>query len=175
MASQASAHATEPDFWRDLRDELLAGRQWVDRAVVLCYAAITGLVVVAFTLLAEQASRGFTALTGAGDFGPYLPLLWTPSLTVVVLWWTRRYVPGAMGSGIPQVVRALDDDLPDAQRSWLVSLRLSLHKVGLVSAGLLVWPACRSGERGPRCRWGLASWVMPAVGCRLIPVWMRTT
>lgn len=57
MASEASPHATEPDFWRDLRDELLAGRQWVDRAVVLCYAAITGLVVVAFTLLAEQAGR----------------------------------------------------------------------------------------------------------------------
>lgn len=75
MASEASPHATEPDFWRDLRDELLAGRQWIDRAVVLCYAAITGLVVVAFTLLAEEASPGFSGLTRVGELGRYLPLL----------------------------------------------------------------------------------------------------
>ena len=126
MASEASPHATEPDFWRDLRDELLAGRQWVDRAVVLCYAAITGLVVVAFTLLAERASHAFAAMTGAGEFGRYLPLLWTPSLTVVVLWWTRRYAPGALGSGIPQVVRALGIVEPS------INGLLNLHAHGLI-------------------------------------------
>ncbi len=152
MASQPSPHATEPDFWRDLRDELLAGRQWVDRAIVLCYAAITGLIVVGFTLLAEQASHGFAALTRLGAYGPYLALLWTPCLTVAVLWWTRRFAPGAMGSGIPQVVRALDDDLPHAQRSWLVSLRLSLHKVGLVAAGLLA--GLSIGREGPTVQVG---------------------
>lgn len=167
-ASQAPAHATEPDFWRDLRDELLAGRQWVDRAVVLCYAAITGLVVVGFTLLAERASHGFTALTAVREVGPFLPLIWTPALTVALLWWTRRFAPGAMGSGIPQVVRALDDDLPDAQRSWLVSLRLSLHKIGLVSAGLLA--GLSIGREGPTVQVGAGvmgharRWLSPASG-----------
>ncbi|MFY7941760.1 MAG: hypothetical protein ACOVOX_12710, partial [Burkholderiaceae bacterium] len=42
-SSPRNPHATEPDFWRDLRDELLAGRQWMDRGIVLVYAAITGL------------------------------------------------------------------------------------------------------------------------------------
>ena len=152
MAGNASAFSTEPDFWRDLRDELLSGRQWVDRAVVLCYAGVTGLVVVAFTLLAEQASHAYMALTRAGTLGPYLPLIWTPSLTVIVLWWTRRYAPGAMGSGIPQVVRALDDHLPEAQRSGLVSLRLSLHKMGLVSSGLLA--GLSIGREGPTVQVG---------------------
>ncbi len=168
MASEASPHATEPDFWRDLRDELLEGRQWVDRAVVLCYAAITGLVVVAFTLLAEQAIHSFTAMTGAGELGRYLPLLWTPGLTVVLLWWTRRYAPGAMGSGIPQVVRALDDNLPQSQRSGLVSLRLSLHKMGLVSAGLLA--GLSIGREGPTVQVGAGvmgharRWLSPGSG-----------
>ncbi|MBL8308493.1 MAG: chloride channel protein [Rubrivivax sp.] len=138
--------------WRDLRGGWLAGRPWADRAVVLGYAAITGLVVVAFTLLAEQASHRFEALSRHGDWGRWLPLAWTPALTVVLLWWTRRFAPGAMGSGIPQVVRALDDALPEAQRTWLVSLRLSLHKIGLVSGGLLA--GLSIGREGPTVQVG---------------------
>lgn len=168
MASQASPQATEPDFWRDLRDELLAGRQWMDRAVVLGYAAITGLVVVGFTLLAEAASHGFNALQGWTDFGRFLPLLWTPTLTVAILWWTRRFAPGAMGSGIPQVVRALDGDLTQPQRAWLVSLRLSLEKILLVSGGLLA--GLSIGREGPTVQVGAGvmaharRWLSPRSG-----------
>lgn len=168
MTSKASPHAADPDFWRDLRDELLAGRQWMDRAVVLCYATITGLVVVAFTLLAEWSSHLFLALSQAGPIGKYLALLWTPGLTVVLLWLTLRFAPGAMGSGIPQVVRALDDDLPSTQRSWLVSLRLSLCKIGLVSGGLLA--GLSIGREGPTVQVGAGvmgharRWLSPESG-----------
>ena len=168
VESQTPPHHTEPDFWRDLRDELLSGRQWVDRAVVLLFAAITGLVVVGFTLLSEQAIEGFGAIRGAGALGPYLTLLWTPALTVAVLWWTRRFVPGAQGSGIPQVVRALDDDLPEERRTWLVSLRLSLHKIGLVSTGLLA--GLSIGREGPTVQVGAGvmgharRWLSPQSG-----------
>jgi len=142
----------EPDFWRNLRDEFSAGRQWFDRALVLGYAALTGLVVVGFTELAEAASRGFDLLRGATAIGPGLTLVWTPLLTVAVLWWMQRFAPGSVGSGIPQVVRALEDDLPAAQRSWLVSLKVSLHKVGLVSAGLLA--GLSIGREGPTVQVG---------------------
>jgi H+/Cl- antiporter ClcA len=151
-----AAHDIEPEFWRNLRHELLAGRQWADRAIVLVMAAVTGAVVVGFTLLAEAAIHGFRQVEQWGEHGRYLTLLWTPALTVALLWWTRRFVPGAMGSGIPQVVRALEDDLQPSQRAWLASLRVSLHKIGLVSGGLLA--GCRSGGRARRCRWAPASW-----------------
>jgi H+/Cl- antiporter ClcA len=138
------------DLGRRARSEWAAGR-WLDHAVVLAFAAATGLIVVGFTLLAEAANRGFGALTAA-TYGPALALLWTPALTVALLWWTRRYAPGALGSGIPQVMRALDDDLNEVQRSWLVSLRLSLHKIALVSGGLLA--GLSIGREGPTVQVG---------------------
>jgi H+/Cl- antiporter ClcA len=158
----------EPEFWRNLGKELSAGRQWVDRAIVLAYAAATGLLVVGFTLLAEGASQLFEQRQRWGVYGHYLPLLWTPALTVLVLWWTRRFSPGAMGSGIPQVVRALEDDLAPAQLSRLVSLRLSLQKIGLVSGGLLA--GLSIGREGPTVQIGAGimaharRWLSPQAG-----------
>lgn len=158
----------EPEFWCNLRGELLAGRQWIDRGVVLAYAAATGLVVVGFTFLAEAAAHAFSQLEQAGTQGRYLALLWTPLLTVAVLWWTRRHVPGALGSGIPQVVRTLDDELDASQRAWLVSLRVSLHKIGLVSGGLLA--GLSIGREGPTVQVGAGvmvnaqRWLSPQSG-----------
>lgn len=157
-----------PDFWRNLGDELAAGRRWLDRIVVLGYAALTGLVVVGFTLLSEAASDGFERLRLSGPYGPWLTLIWTPLLTVGVVWWTRRFVPAAGGSGIPQTIRALDDDLDAAQRTWLVSLRLSLHKIALVSAGVLA--GLSIGREGPTVQVGAGvmadarRWLSPRSG-----------
>jgi H+/Cl- antiporter ClcA len=142
----------EPEFWANLQSELLTGRQWLDRAIVMLCAAATGLVVVGFTLLAEAASHAHGRLQQSGEYGKWLMLLWTPLLTVAVLWWTRRFVPAAMGSGIPQVVRALEDDLQPQQRAWLVSFRLSLYKIGLVSGGLLA--GLSIGREGPTVQVG---------------------
>ncbi|WP_425258589.1 chloride channel protein [Rubrivivax sp. RP6-9] len=159
---------SDPVFGSGLADELVAGRLWLDRGIVMAYAAATGLLVVGFTLLAEAGHHAFEQLRGAGTWGRWLPLLWTPALTVAVLWWTRRFVPGAMGSGIPQVVRALEDDLPPASVSWLVSLRLALHKIGLVAAGMAA--GLSIGREGPTVQVGAGimvharRWLSPRVG-----------
>ena len=137
----------EPEFWRNLQTELTAGRQWLNRGVVLMFAAAAGLLVVGFTLLAEAASHAFASLQTGGSWWRWTPLLLTPALTVALLWLTRRFAPGAGGSGIQQVVRALDDDISERQRGWLVSLKLSLAKVGLVSGGLLA--GLSIGREGP--------------------------
>jgi len=147
-----AARSVEPEFWKNLQHELLTGRQWFDRVVVLACAVATGLLVVGFTLLAEAAFDLYRQLSQWGDLGRYLALLWTPLLTVAVLWWTRRYVPGAAGSGIPQVMVALDDSLHPQQRHFLVSLKLSFHKIALVSAGLL--GGLSIGREGPAVQVG---------------------
>jgi len=158
----------EPEFWRNLQLELLAGRQWVDRAIVLAYAALTGVLVVGFTLLTEGASHSFAQVTAMAAWTPYLALVWTPACTVGLLWWTRRFAPGTFGSGIPQVVRALDDDLQPHQLSWMVSLRMSLHKIGLVSGGMLA--GLSIGREGPTVQVGAGvmahaqRWLSPRSG-----------
>ncbi len=43
----------QPDFLKNLQNELANGRLWVDRSIVLAYAIAAGLSVVAFTLLAD--------------------------------------------------------------------------------------------------------------------------
>jgi H+/Cl- antiporter ClcA len=148
----AAMHDRDPDFWRNLRAQFVSGAQWLDRAVVLAYAGATGLVVVGFTLLTEAASDGFDHLRTWGELGAWLPLVWTPALAVILLWWTRRYAAGATGSGIPQVVLALDDSTAPEHRARLVSLRLSLQKIGLVSGGLLA--GLSIGREGPTVQVG---------------------
>ena len=66
---------------------------------------------------------------------------------MAVVWLTRRFAPGAAGSGIPQVMATLDPAFPPASRSTLVSLRLSLAKMVLTAGALLGGLA--SGREGP--------------------------
>ncbi|MBW8896672.1 MAG: chloride channel protein, partial [Massilia sp.] len=78
---------------------------------------------------------------------PMMALLWTPLCTAGVVWATRRYVPAAAGSGIPQVMAALDPQAPaDSPARW-VSLKISAAKVALTSGGLLA--GLSVGREGP--------------------------
>ncbi|MGB3071670.1 MAG: chloride channel protein [Ottowia sp.] len=120
------------------------GWRWLDRAVVLAYGALAGAVVVGFTLLSQRAFHAFEALY---HWQPWIVLVWTPLLTAALAWITIKAFPRAAGSGIPQVIAALDTSLDAAQRSSLVSLRLSIAKVLLASAGLLA--GLSVGREGP--------------------------
>jgi H+/Cl- antiporter ClcA len=127
-------------------------RRFHDHGVVLAYAAFTGALVVGFTLLAEAAAQAFQSGRTAAAWAPWIALAWTPALTVALLWWTRRHAHGTQGSGIPQVVRALEDDVPPDRLGALVSLRLALHKVVLVSGGMLAGMSI--GREGPTVQVG---------------------
>ena len=134
----------EPDFFQNLRAELSSFRLWIDRAIVLGYAVAAGLFVVGFTMASERAFSLFQALYGRH---PWAVLLWTPVLTAAIVWTTRRWFPGASGSGIPQIKAALHPDLPPEQRGLFASLRLTVAKIGLGAAGFLA--GLSIGREGP--------------------------
>ncbi|QHI98736.1 chloride channel protein [Xylophilus rhododendri] len=142
--SSSDPHSREPNLLQNLRREFADFRIWRDRAIVLAYAVAAGLAVVGFTLLAEYAADLFAAWHG---FNRWSLLLWTPLCTAGIVWLTRRFAPGAAGSGIPQVIAALDPEMPAAARPRFVSLRVSAAKILLSSAGLL--GGLSVGREGP--------------------------
>lgn len=60
---------------------------------------------------------------------------------------TRRFAPGAAGSGIPQVMATLDPAVDPGQRGLFVSVRLAIAKIALTTAGLL--GGLSLGREGP--------------------------
>lgn len=142
--------ANESWMREELADEIRL-RQWVDRAVVLAYAVLTGAVIVAMTLLVHACTEAYDRLVALHPGPPWALLAWTPLAAVAALWWGRRWCPGALGSGIPQVMRACELET-GRDVSWLVSLRISLHKVALISLGTL--GGLSIGREGPAVQVG---------------------
>ncbi|HBZ08230.1 MAG TPA: hypothetical protein DEP03_18335, partial [Massilia sp.] len=113
--------------WRHaMRSEFSDWQLWWARAVMVALAVISGLVIVGFTALAEYTYDLFAQLHARWWWSP---LLWTPLVACAVVWCTRRFAPGAAGSGIPQVMAALEVGERPAARSLFVSLRLSFAKI----------------------------------------------
>ena len=135
---------SQPDIVSAVRTDLADWRQWLARAIVLLYAALAGLAVVALTWLSDYALQAFAGLR---QWQPMLPLLWTPLWTGALVWFTLRFAAGAAGSGIPQVMAALSSSVRPEDRPLFVSLRLSVAKALLTAGGLLGGLAI--GREGP--------------------------
>jgi H+/Cl- antiporter ClcA len=133
-----------PRVFSALQREVADWRLWAGRAVVLGFAILAGLTVVGFTWLTEHALAYFSRLNG---YAWWLPLLWTPACTAAIVWLTRRFAPGAAGSGIPQVMAAMTPGVPPAARALFVSIRLSVAKMLLTAWGLLA--GLSLGREGP--------------------------
>lgn len=134
----------QPNFLENIRAELSDVRTWFDRAIVLGYAVLAGLCVVGFTVAADWAFAQFRALE---HHAPWAVLVWTPLVTTAIVYATRRWFPGAAGSGIPQIKAAIDPELPAGRWGWFASLRLSAGKVLLGSAGFAA--GLSIGREGP--------------------------
>jgi H+/Cl- antiporter ClcA len=131
--------------WRDrMRGELSDWQLWWGRALVVSLAGAAGLTVVGFTWLSERAFGLFEDVRGQAWWSA---LIWTPLCTAAIVWLTRRFAPGAAGSGIPQVMAALDPALAPEHRGLFVSLRLSVAKIALTASGLLA--GLSLGREGP--------------------------
>lgn len=134
----------QPHVFHAIRRDFSDRREWLACGIVLAYAALTGASVVVLTILSDWALRGFMALQA---WEPLVPFVWTPLVCAAVVWVTRRYFPGASGSGIPQVIAALRPEVPSGIRGRFVSLRLAIAKTALTATGLLGGLAI--GREGP--------------------------
>lgn len=134
----------DPHIPTAFKREFSDWRLWLTRGVVVAAAVLSGLTVVGFTWLTEHALATFFQLRVSWWWAP---LIWTPLSTVAIVWLTRRYAPGAAGSGIPQVMASLDPAVDETNRGLFVSLKLSAAKIGLTAWGLLA--GLSLGREGP--------------------------
>ena len=118
--------------------------RWRTRITLWGAALFAGLMVVAFAKLADVALALFDTLTAGRA---WLPFLLTPAIGMVVVWLTRRYVPGAQGSGIPQVIAATRLAAQGHAVDSLVSLRIAFGKICLGTLALT--GGFSAGREGP--------------------------
>jgi H+/Cl- antiporter ClcA len=119
-------------------------QRWRVRAVLWAAAGAAGLAVVGFAILAEHALALFDAIHTRWWWSPFVL---APGLGALVVWATRRHVPGAAGSGIPQVVAATKLAALARPVDALLSLRVAAAKVLLGSLALV--GGFSAGREGP--------------------------
>ncbi|MHB8254196.1 MAG: chloride channel protein [Acidiferrobacter sp.] len=118
-------------------------RHWKLRLVFWGGAVLVGLSAVALTKLGNLANNTFSDLY---QHWPWAPFLVSPAGLVLSLWLTRRFFPGAQGSGIPQVIAALDRRT-QGWSSHLLSVRIAIGKILITTLGLFAGASI--GREGP--------------------------
>ncbi len=139
-----NSNVNSDEILHAIRDQVVDWRAWAGRALVMAFAAAAGLTVVAFTWMTERAFGLFEQMQQSYWWSP---LLWTPLCAAAIVWVMRRYAVGSAGSGIPQVMAALDGSVSPANRSLYVSIKLTVAKMALSTWGLLA--GLSLGREGP--------------------------
>ncbi|SIO72728.1 H+/Cl-antiporter ClcA [Burkholderia sp. GAS332] len=124
-------------------------RLWLHYGVFWLGAIATGLLAV---LYAQLIDMGYNAFLRYATHYWWLPLLVTPVIGAAGVWLTRRYFPGAEGSGIPQVIATLQDDGTLAPR--LLSIRILVGKIFVSFLSIL--GGFTIGREGPTIHVGAA-------------------
>lgn len=134
----------------------LASRRSRRRLTFIAGGVVVGLTAAAFAILSDAAQDTALKLI---EHWPWLPLILTPGGFAFIAYVTRRFVPNAKGSGIPQaiVARRVRDS---ALSRELVSIRVAVGKIALTLLGLLC--GASTGREGPTVQVGAA--IMSSVG-----------
>jgi H+/Cl- antiporter ClcA len=125
-------------------------------------SVITGLIAVVYTRLFAFAEHGTAYIFHASK---YLFFLITPCCFVLSWWVVKRFSPYARGSGIPQVMAAIELSSPrsSALVKKLLSIKVILIKI--VSSLVLVFGGGIIGREGPTIQiagsvfWKINQWL----------------
>ena len=139
-----------------IRHHWFSPQLWLRRLVLWGGAVCVGAVAILFAMGADQAHLLLRRMIA---YSPYLPLVVTPAGLALAVYVTRRIFPGAEGSGIPQVIAALQ--IQDTKlRGSVLSLKIAVGKIVVTLFGLVAGAAI--GREGPTVQIGAS--IMHAFG-----------
>ncbi len=149
----AKARGILASAWRYLH---LTSRRSRRRLTFIAGGVVVGAAAVSFAALSDAAQGAFQSFVSRW---PWAPLIATPLGFAAIAFITRRFVPQARGSGIPQVIAARKIKNTKLG-SDLVSIRVAVGKIILTVLGLLC--GASTGREGPTVQIGAA--IMARVG-----------
>ena len=131
-----------------IRHHWFSPQLWLRRLVLWGGAVCVGGIAILFAMGAEKANIYLHQMLA---YSPYLPLVVTPAGLALAVWITQRVFPGSEGSGIPQVIAALQ--LQDEKlRGAVLSLKISAGKIVVTLFALVVGASI--GREGPTVQIG---------------------
>lgn len=130
---------------------------WKRQLVFWTGAICVGLVAILFAIASEWANVLFHKLLAVST---YIPLLLTPLGLGLIVHISRRYFPGAQGSGIPQTIASLDPKESREIREQVLALRVTMGKIMLTVMGLFIGASV--GREGPTVQIGAS--IMHKIG-----------
>jgi len=144
--------------------QTFASRKWIRRIAFWGGAVGVGVLAVAFAILSDQAGRLQEMIYHRERWAM---LAWTPAITAIAVWVALRFFPGSGGSGIPQVIAAIELDDP-ASVARLLPIRAACGKLALTCFGVL--GGLSIGREGPTVQ--IAATLMAALGRWVkLPAW----
>nr|WP_238328727.1 chloride channel protein [Pseudomonas aeruginosa] len=150
---------SEPNVSRARRFYRSRWLLWRQHLAFWVGALLVGLVALAFAWLTDQSFALFKRMLGVA---PWLPLLVTPAGFALLAWVTQRWFVEAKGSGIPQVIAALES--PSRRfPARVLALPVAAVRMFFTLGALLVGGS--AGREGPTVHVGAA--VIYAFGRRL--------
>jgi H+/Cl- antiporter ClcA len=129
---------------------LLSFQHWKSRIVLWTAGAAVGVAAVVFARLADGAQGLFRRLYDLSHLWPWLA---SPLGFAGISWLTRRFFPGAEGSGIPQTIFSLQ---PEAGEAGTTLLRPRVVIGRMLLAGAALFCGGSIGREGPTVHVGAA-------------------
>jgi len=151
-------NSTRPRLKALLGHEFFAPAQWRRRVALWSGGILVGIAAIVFARASDFAYAQFHRVV---DLSAWLPLLVTPLAFAGLAWLTNGMLRATRGSGIPQVIAALDEDDQSFRKS-LLSLPVVLCKMLLTLIGLAAGASI--GREGPTVHIGAG--IMYALGRR---------
>jgi len=133
------------------RQRLFKPTIWKTRLIFWGGAILVGVVAAIFALLGEKGDHFYRAVYSES---PWFSFVITPLGLMLIVWLTRRFFPGAEGSGIPQTLIAIEGRGGKELAEQLLSFRIAIGKVLLTLMGL--FSGASIGREGPTVHLGAA-------------------